>query len=385
MAKKKPTARRDRGTGSVYWDKHGKRWAGEVRIDGKRHRVHAKTKTDVKAKLHAIAVKAEAGDLPRETITVAQAVEMFQTNRLPNMTRNGKPLAPSTVQAHEWAAGIITEHLGRKKLHALTVANVETMLGDLADGGMAKATLHKVRSKLGQVIDFARRRKYVSDNVARLAELPATARPTQTRSALMPDDARALLEQLRDERNGALFALSLLVGLRPGEASALYWDDLDLEADPPTVNVTRGLQRAPGGATVGDDLKTTGSKRTIEISTDLAGWLKTQRKRQLEERMAAPRWIDDRLVFTTPTGGLTDPAKVRRDLAAICERAGVPKTRPNELRHSCASLLSDEGVPNEAIADLLGHTTTRMVDATYRHRLRPVVSVAARPGWTESK
>ncbi|MFT4616859.1 MAG: integrase, partial [Halioglobus sp.] len=66
---------------------------------------------------------------------------------------------------------------------------------------------------------------------------------------------------------------------------------------------------------------------------------------------------------------------------AICAAAGVDPIRPNELRHSCASLLSDEGVPNELIADLLGHTTTRMVDQTYRHRLRPVVSVAANATW----
>ena len=35
-----------------------------------------------------------------------------------------------------------------------------------------------------------------------------------------------------------------------------------------------------------------------------------------------------------------------------------------------------------AIADLLGHTTTEMVDQTYRHRLRPVVSIATEADWT---
>ena len=58
---------------------------------------------------------------------------------------------------------------------------------------------------------------------------------------------------------------------------------------------------------------------------------------------------------------------------------GVPVILPNDLRYSCASLLSDEGMPNEMIADLLGQTSTRMVEATYTHRLRrPVVDIAAR-------
>jgi len=33
------------------------------------------------------------------------------------------------------------------------------------------------------------------------------------------------------------------------------------------------------------------------------------------------------------------------------------------------------------IADLLGHTTTRMVDQTYRHRLTAVIDVAAKADW----
>ena len=48
-------------------------------------------------------------------------------------------------------------------------------------------------------------------------------------------------------------------------------------------------------------------------------------------------------------------SNIRRALHDICEQAGVTKVSPNELRHSCASLLADMGVMNEAIADLLGH------------------------------
>lgn len=74
------------------------------------------------------------------------------------------------------------------------------------------------------------------------------------------------------------------------------------------------------------------------------------------------------------------PTSARRDL----HRDDVLLTRPSELRHSCASLLADMGVANEQIADLLGHTTTRMVERVYRHRLRPVADVATKAGWTRT-
>jgi integrase len=143
---------------------------------------------------------------------------------------------------------------------------------------------------------------------------------------------------------------------------------------------------------------------------DLSQWFASHRAEQNAEKLRAPdgkEWLNNDLVFATalgprpmdpPPGNIVDPANSRRQLADICVTAGlaeeqfvevegkakrkvVGSIRPNELRHSCASLLSDEGVSNEQIADLLGHTTTRMVDQTYRHRLRPVVDVAATATW----
>ncbi len=378
--------RREKGSGSVYLDPaNPKRWIGEIRINGKRRRVSARSKTEVRAKLKALAVKAEVGVLGDRQVTVRAIAETFMKREVPNLSHNGRPLAPSTLETYEWAMAIIGDELGSVKLHRLTVANVEAMLDLLADRGMSKASLIKIRSKLSQVIAFAERRGQVHRNVARLAQLPPQAAPTRTRNALMPDDARRLLTALRNARNGAMYGLSLLLGLRPGEAAGLYWEDLDLDSATPTVNVTRGVSLENGGASISDELKTATSKRTIELTADLAAWLKAHRRDQIEERTVAIRWLDDRLVFATPTGHVTDPSRNRKDLVAICERARVQKTLPNELRHSCASLLADEGVPNEAIADLLGHATTRMVDSTYRHRLRPVVSVAARAAWSDAK
>ena len=119
-----------------------------------------------------------------------------------------------------------------------------------------------------------------------------------------------------------------------------------------------------------DDLKTDPSRRTIELPADVVDWLADHRTQRVTERLSAEAWRDERLMFASPTGNVLYPSNVRHQLAAICEAAGVPMIRPNALRHSCASLLSDIGVPNELIADLLGYTSARMVDQTYRHRLR---------------
>jgi hypothetical protein len=50
---------------------------------------------------------------------------------------------------------------------------------------------------------------------------------------------------------------------------------------------------------------------------------------------------------------------------------------PYEMRHTAASLLSDDGMPLEHVADLLGHDGTRMAAQVHRHAVAPTIDVAA--------
>jgi integrase len=75
------------------------------------------------------------------------------------------------------------------------------------------------------------------------------------------------------------------------------------------------------------------------------------------------------LLFPGPDGGPVWPSTVRAELAKACEVAGItPPVRPNELRHTFATIAANSGLPPHVVADVLGHTTTRMVDLVYRHR-----------------
>ena len=100
--------------------------------------------------------------------------------------------------------------------------------------------------------------------------------------------------------------------------------------------------------------------------------LKAHEKEQKAERLeVGPAWRDRGLVFTTEVGTPIDPSNLRRTVKSLCEDAGVDPVSPNELgRHTAASLLFDAGMNLEDIAELLGHKSTRMLEAHYRHRVR---------------
>jgi len=372
------------GDGSLFKNDRGT-WTMFVTIDGRRYKRTGKDKTAVRAKVAEVRRQIAAGEYEAAPakharqkiagVTVAEAVNAWLIDDMP-----GRNLAPSTADRHHYAGAHAVRLLGSRRVADLKVRDVEAAFRTLADEGQSRASIVKVSATLSLVLQSAVRRDDIARNVVRDADIPASAPRTAERRSLAPDEARRLLATLTDARNGLAFGLMLRCGLRPGEAFGLYWSDLQDDA----VNVTRGLQRSGGKSTVSEDLKTAASKRTIALSPDLIDWAAQHRRDQAAEHLAATSWANPDLVFTSPTGSLVDPAKSRKKLAALCASAGVPQVRPNELRHSCASLLSDEGVSNERIADLLGHTTTRMVDQTYRHRLRPVIDVAATATWASS-
>jgi len=360
--------RSSKGKGSVYRDAERQTWVGAAVVGGKRIRVRAKTKLEARQKLMAAM---EAPPTSRRTSTRASTIGPDPTigelladwlRRIPSTK------APSTKTRYRWAAALIDEELGFMQASTVRVAHVEQFLEVLATKGLGQSSLRHIRSTLRQLFADAIRRETLERNPVIGANLPADARPTKRRQALGLDDARALLEVLAADDDGLPFLLQLRLGLRPGEAGALYWDSVDLAAG--TLTISRGVQLHHGKAVVVDDLKVESARRTLQLPTDVWELMKRRRRTHLGP-----------LMFMTAAGNPLDPAAQRRLLGKFCDRAGVPRVSPNELRHTAASLLLDSGAAIEQVADLLGHTTTRMLDQTYRHRVRPAVEVAARVQW----
>jgi integrase len=345
--------RRTKGEGGIYYDHARRRWRGEVWIDGRRHRVSARTKTDCAAALGRLLHGDPAERHTDRRLTVGALLADWQAKAL-----RGRNLAPSTRDTHAWAVRLLTGELGRVKVVELDVHAVEDALGRLATKRrLSRASLIKIRSTLRQACDWAKKRRAISFNPAAVAELPETS-PTGDRLALDAKQLRALFRVCADHPHGAMFVLMGTIGLRPGEAAGLCDDTVDLKAG--TVTVMRAVRLERGRPVLVEELKTAASRRTIRLPEVARNALGT----------AVPR--DSGLLFTAPAGGPLRSSTVRAELTELCDQAGVPRIRPNELRHSAATLMAEAGLPLHRIADILGHQSTRMLDQTYRHR-PPVV------------
>jgi integrase len=277
--------------------------------------------------------------------------------------------------------------IGAFKLKKLTADNVDDWLDGLVDK-MSTATLRKAHSLLRRSIRHAQARNRVSRNVAELVDTPEGRKKGRPSKAMTLDQAMTVLEHAKDDPLHAYFVLSLMTGVRTEEARALLWSHV--VAWVPKAKEWRsvtetGFKHKKYAVYVwrsvrdDGDTKTEKSRRTLEIPDEVAKALKAHHTRQAKQRLlAGEEWLDNDLVFATGTGRPIDAANVRRSLRRVTKKAGLGENwTPREFRHSFVSIMSDNGVTIEEIADLVGHRTTVTTQKVYRHQLKPVISTGA--------
>jgi integrase len=99
-----------------------------------------------------------------------------------------------------------------------------------------------------------------------------------------------------------------------------------------------------------------------------------QTNQNIQQAKAGGLWHNTGLVFTTQIGTGIYPSNFRREFNKVIAKANLGRWHPHELRHTAISLLSDKGVRLEDIADVVGHSTTRMTSEVYRHQVQESIS-----------
>ncbi|HME77105.1 MAG TPA: site-specific integrase [Mycobacterium sp.] len=175
----------------------------------------------------------------------------------------------------------------------------------------------------------------------------------------------AVLKAAEASRYHPVLTLIALTGLRRGEALALRWDRVNLDAAELKVQDTLGRI---GKELVIDEAKTERSRRPVPLSPSLVAMLRRHKAAQNAERLAAgDQWEDHGLVFTTALGHKIEPRNLLRTIEVAAKKAGVTGIGVHTLRHSAATDWLNSGVNIKAVADLLGHSSIAITGDIYGH------------------
>ena len=161
----------------------------------------------------------------------------------------------------------------------------------------------------------------------------------------------------------AAFETLYYCGLRSGELRGLTWYDINFETKELSVNknITVNLD---GKKYVITTPKTKSSKRKLTMPDILVEDLKKLREMQNNYCEFNNNWF----VFGSyePLG----KSRLRDRKNKNCKLAGVKQIRIHDFRHSCASLLINNGANVTIVAHYLGHTKIDETLNTYTHMFK---------------
>ncbi|MCL4464416.1 MAG: site-specific integrase [Chloroflexi bacterium] len=293
--------------------------------------------------------------------------------------------APKTFQRYsEIVKNQILPHLGNTHLAKLTPSHIVRLLAilhqserrDRRQGPLSPQTILHVYRTLHAALECAVKWQLLPRNPADGVDVPSV--PRKEMKTFTIEQAQTFLEA--SVREGAkwqaYFHLAVTAGLRSGELKGLRWQDVSLDAG--SIAVQQNVQRVPGVGRVTRQPKTQSGRRPIALDVDTVALLRRYRAEQNAYRLQmGPLWQDHGLVFPSEVGTPLEDKRIRVVFFRVCDRAGLPRIRPYDLRHTSASLLLASGVHPKVVAERLGHSNVTLTLTTYSHVLPTLQQDAA--------
>jgi len=334
----------------------------------RRHRETVQgSKTDAQRRLREVLAQVEQGMyVPPSKLTVGQYLERWAETYA---TLHTSPRTASSYKA-ELRRHVIPA-LGNLPLTALRphhleayyVAALTSGRQDGKAGGLAPRTVVYHHRILSAALEHAVRHGELARNPAKLVKPP---RPEKAKVNVMAvQDVPRFLDEASRSEYFALFLTALYTGARLGELLALQWCNVNLKAATMTINAT--LYRS-GSEWHVKEPKSAMSRRQIRLPGSVVTALDEHcDEQQRIRRELGMSWTESDFIFGQSLGNPRDERSVQRGFDRVLRRAGLPRLRFHDLRHTHASLLLAAGVHPKVVSERLGHGSVSFTLDIYSH------------------
>ncbi len=179
------------------------------------------------------------------------------------------------------------------------------------------------------------------------------------------EQLRALFMAIQGDELEPLIRITALYGLRRSEVLGIKWDSIDFNERRLSIlhtvsKVTKVIEK--------DKTKNKSSRRSFPLS-DEAYNIFCELKEQEQEymRIYGRGYKKNDYVFKWPDGTPYGPDFVSRHFSMLLRVNDLPHIRFHELRHSCASLLLNNGSTLKDVQEYLGHSNIKTTADIYGH------------------
>lgn len=315
---------------------------------------------------------AKQADEGNSIITAAMTIKeymtyWFETIHKPSVSVQTATGDESDIRLH------IAPALGQKKLGKLTKRDISDMCENMRLGredggkGLKCRTADRVLTTISSALKYAVEQGAIKDNVA----MGVMIRPDE--EAFKPillnrEQLQRLIAVSKDYSNGIGFEIQSKAGLRSAEVRGLKFSDIDFKKG--TLQVQRQViairARNKAEYIVTSKLKTTSSRRTIPVPTELLTSIQAHRASiEANKRIYGDQYRDNDFIVCDKYGCCLKPRPYYDAFKRILKRAKLPDMRNHDLRHVFATMCAEGGMPEKVLANILGHASTAMVQQYY--------------------
>lgn len=331
------------------------------------------------------------GGFPRKEDAV-EALARLQTEK-----KDGKYIEPTklTVEAYleTWLAGknriratTLTTYqlavrrliplIGKRPLQQLTRADIKAAYVRLSEQltrrkkAPSAKTVHNVHLALHTALEEALQDGLIARNPADRAHQAPRRGEQAEMKVWTGEELRRFLTAVQDHDLYPLLRLAAYTGMRRGELLGLRWADVNFDGGFLSVHQQVSRETVAGVTTwaIVPTPKSSAGRRRIDIDDVTMAALHrlkaSQAKLRLELGLGAN---DEDLVFARADGRWLDPDVVTATFERLPVKAGVPRIRFHDVRHSHASLSLIAGVPVHVVSKRLGHANPAVTLTIYAH------------------
>jgi len=266
----------------------------------------------------------------------------------------------------------VAARVGSVPIQKLQAAHLQQVYAAMAHAGLSDRTRLHAHRVVSTMLKHATQWGIVPRNVANMVDAPRVK--GRELEILTPAQVQQVLEALRGKPLYLIALLMLASGLRRGEALAVRWQNVDLDAG--TLRVTQAFEQTKRGGLRIKEPKTRHGRRAVTLPPSTVAELRAHRKTQQELRLFLGIGGKAELVFDHPDGSPLSPDVVTHQWHTAMKAAGLKATL-HSLRHTHASTLIASGLDVLTISRRLGHATPVLVLTTYGHLFKPDDRAAA--------
>ena len=232
----------------------------------------------------------------------------------------------------------IKPSLGALRLQAVRGVHVQKLYNRMTADGLSAKTVKNVAAILHKAFSVAVKQGLMQANPCDAAELPKAMHKEIT--PLTDSEIPLFLKAIKGHPFEGAYALCLFAGLREGECLGLSWDQVNFEARRITISQQLQHEKKRSAQYYIAPSTKSGKPRQIEPPEITFQYLRAERKRQTENRLAAgPLWSNpDNLVFTDELGRHLAISTFYKTFKRIVSSIGRPDARPHDLRHTAATV-----------------------------------------------